>query len=70
MQVKDLTIEDFKALIRETVEEVLQDILLDPDAGKQVKDSVRQQLLHMKERRKTSKQALSSEEVMQELGLN
>ena len=49
---------------------VLQDMLLDPDTDKQVKDSVRQQLLHMKQRRKTGKQALSSEEVMQELGLN
>lgn len=70
MQIKDLTVEEFKSLVRETIEEVLQDMLLDPDEGKALKDSVRQQLLQMKERRQTQKLTLSSEEAMQELGLN
>ncbi len=70
MQVKDMTVEEFKAAIRETVEDVLQDMLFDPDEGKQIREEIPQQLLQMKERRKTSKQTLSSDEVMNELGLN
>jgi siroheme synthase (precorrin-2 oxidase/ferrochelatase) len=69
MQIKDLTVEEFQTLIRETVEDVLQEMLLDPDEGKQVRESVRQQLLYMKERRQTAKQTISSKEVIQELGL-
>lgn len=33
MQVKDLTIEEFKLLIQETVAETIQSLLIDPDEG-------------------------------------
>jgi hypothetical protein len=70
VQIKDLTIDEFKVLIRETVEDALQDLLLDPDQGRPLKDSVRQQLLAMRERRLEGKQAIPSAQVMDELGLN
>jgi hypothetical protein len=70
MQIKDLTIDEFKVLIRETVEDALQDLLLDPDQGKPLKDSIRQQLLSMQERRSQGKRAIPSAQVMDELGLN
>lgn len=61
VQIKDLTVSEFKALIRETVEEALQDLLVDPDAGKPLKASIRQQLLQMRERRASGNRALSSD---------
>ena len=33
MHVKDLTTDELKALIRETVQEALEDLLPDPDRG-------------------------------------
>ena len=70
MQIKDLTVDEFKALVRDTVEDALQDLLLDPDQGRPLKDSVRQQLLSMQARRSQEKRAVSSAQVMDELGLN
>ncbi|MGD1907691.1 MAG: hypothetical protein ACFB0C_17120 [Leptolyngbyaceae cyanobacterium] len=70
MQVKDLTVEEFRLLIRETVEAVLADLLADPDQGKVLKPGLQEQLLAMRERRQSATQALSSEQVMAELGLD
>jgi hypothetical protein len=53
MQVKDLTTDELKNLIRETVVEVLEDILPDPDAGLTVKAEFEQELLEIQRRRKT-----------------
>jgi len=71
VQIKDLTVDEFKDLIRETIEDALQDLLVDPDAGKSVKASIEQQLLEIRERRQFGKtQTLSSDEAMRELELN
>lgn len=71
VQIKDLTVDEFKDLIRETIEDALQDLLVDPDAGRSVKASIEQQLLEMRERRQFGKtQTLSSDQAMRELGLN
>lgn len=69
MKVKDLTIDEFRALIRETVEDVLQDFV-DPDQGKSVKEDVKAELLQMRERRISGHQAVSAEAAMQELELH
>ena len=69
MQVKDLTVDEFRTLIRETVEDVLQEVF-DPDQGKSVKGDVKAELLYMQERRLASHQTVSAEEALQELGLN
>ncbi len=42
MQVKDLTLEEFKLLIQETVTETLQALLSDPDENKQLKPEIAQ----------------------------
>lgn len=52
MQVKELTIEEFKLLIQETVAETIQSLLFDPDEGKEVKPEVKQQLLDSLQRTK------------------
>jgi hypothetical protein len=70
MQIKDLTVDEFKDLIRATLEEALQDLLVDPDAGRSVKASIEQQFLDQREQRQLGNtQMISSDEAMKELGL-
>lgn len=55
MQVKDLTTDELKTLIRETVEEALGDLLPEPDEGLTVKEEFKQELLEIQTRRKKKK---------------
>ena len=70
MQVKDLTIEELKLLIQETVAETIQSLLLDPDKGKEVKPEVKRQLLESLRRTEKGERGISAEEVAKKLGLN
>jgi hypothetical protein len=70
MQVKELTVEELKILIQETVAETIQSILLDPDQDKEVKPEVKQQLLDSLRRTKKGERGISAEEVAKKLGLN
>ena len=67
MQVKDLTIEELKAMIREPVIESLEDLLPNLDAGKTVKEQFQQELLEIRQRRKAGNQNISADEVKQRL---
>ena len=69
-QVKELTIEELKILIQETVAETIQYILLDPDQDKEVKLEVKQQLLDSLRRTEKGERGISAEEVAKKLGLN
>lgn len=51
MQIKDLTTDELKILIRETVVEALEDLLPDPDEGMTVKEEFKQELLEIQRRR-------------------
>lgn len=70
MQVKDLTLDEFKILIRETVKETIEEFLSDLDEGKIIKEEFKQQLLEIRKRRETGVRGISTEEVMQRLGLS
>lgn len=63
MLVKDLTVNELKTLIRETVMESLAEILLDPDEGKTVNEEFKQNLLLVQKRRVTEAKSVSSKEV-------
>ncbi len=69
MQVKDLTIDELKALIRETVLEALEDLVPDPDARLTVKPKFEQSLLAIRNRRKTENAGISAEDVARRLDL-
>ncbi|MEG4286967.1 hypothetical protein QUB68_28075 [Microcoleus sp. A006_D1] len=45
MQVKDMTVEQLRDLIRHTVEQCLEEYFGDPDSGLEVKEEVKQKLL-------------------------
>lgn len=70
MQVKDLTTEELRALIRETVLEVLEDLLPDPDAGLTVKPEFEQSLLAIQQQRAAGTSGISAAEVAKRLGLD
>ncbi|WP_257236085.1 hypothetical protein [Nostoc sp. 'Peltigera malacea cyanobiont' DB3992] len=69
MQVKDLTIEELKLLIQETVVETIQSLLIDPDEGKQVKPEVKQQLLDSLQRTQAGEGGIPAKEIAKKLGL-
>jgi hypothetical protein len=69
MQVKDLTLDELKTLIGETVKETLEEFLPDLDEGKTVKEKFKQQLLEIRKRRDKGVRGISTEDVMQRLGL-
>ncbi|MEH2272551.1 MAG: hypothetical protein V7K68_29710 [Nostoc sp.] len=70
MQVKDMTIEELKLLIQETVAETIQSLLVDPDKGKQIRPEVKQQLLDSLQRTQSGERGISAEEVAKNLGLS
>ena len=70
MQIKDLTVDELKVLIRDTVEEVLQDMLADPDEGQVVRPEVEEGLLAQRAAQESGESVLlSSEDVVLRLGL-
>ncbi len=77
MQVIDLTTDELKTLIRETVAEALGDLLPDPlgdllpdpDEGLTVKEEFKQELLEIQQRRQSGTRGISAEEAMKRLGL-
>lgn len=70
MQIKDMTADELKALIRHTVEETLEEFFGDPDEGKEIKEEVKQRLLDSRKRRKAGFRGIPAEEVAKKLGLN
>jgi hypothetical protein len=51
MQIKDMTPQELQSLIRNTVDDTLDEYFGDPDEGKQVKESFKEKLLRSEERR-------------------
>ena len=66
MKVADFTAEELKAVIRESVEEVLAEYLADPDEGLPLKPELRERLMAME---KSDEPDLPVEDVAAELGL-
>lgn len=69
MQVKDLSVEELKFLIQETVAEAVKSLLIDSDDEKQIKPEVKQQLLQSLQLTQAGESGISAEEVAQKLGL-
>ncbi|MCX5999379.1 MAG: hypothetical protein NTU41_07235 [Chloroflexi bacterium] len=46
MKVRDLGVEEFKALVQEAVEEKLEEILGDPDQGLELQEALKKRLEH------------------------
>jgi hypothetical protein len=69
MQVKDMTSDELKTLIRETVMEALEELLPDPDEGAIVNEDFKGKLLEIQKRRERGVRGIPAEELMQKLEL-
>jgi vacuolar-type H+-ATPase subunit E/Vma4 len=67
MKVKDLGVDEFKALIYEAVEEKLEEMLGDPDQGLELKEKLKARLKHSLS---TRSQDIPVEKVAKDLGLD
>lgn len=74
MQLKDLTVEEFRELfqeiIRETVTDVLQEVLTESEVNGAIKPEFKASLIRQREQRLSGQsKTLSTAEMMQHLGL-
>ncbi len=69
MKVQDMTVEEFKALIQETLEEKLEELLGDPDEGLELRPEVRERLKRSLAAVKRGEQGIPIEKVAEDLGL-
>jgi len=69
MQVQEMTIDQLKGLIRETVEEKLEEMLGDPDWGLELKDAVRERLKRSLEETERGGSGIAVDDVVKKTGL-
>ncbi len=69
MQVQEMTIDQLKGLIRETVEEKLEELLGDPDWSLELKDTVRERLKRSLEETERGVPGVAIEDVVKKTGL-
>ncbi len=70
MQVQELTLDELKLLIQETVAETIQSLLVGSDDDQPIKLEVKQQLLNSLERTQAGERGIPAEEVARKLGLS
>jgi len=68
MQVKDMTIDQLRDLIRPTVEQCLEEYFGDPDSGLEVKEEVKQKLLES-QRKQAGESGIPLGEIYKKLGV-
>lgn len=66
--VKDLSIEELRALIADVVEQTLRELLGDPDAGLELRPEVRERLLRTLNQPRESRRTVPASEVARHLG--
>ncbi|MBI2917321.1 MAG: hypothetical protein HYY01_04930 [Chloroflexi bacterium] len=69
MKVQDMTVEEFKALIQEVMEEKLEELLGDPDEGLELRPEIRERLRLSLAAVKRGQRGIPIEKVAEELGL-
>jgi len=70
MKVKELTVEQFKDLVQEAIEEKLADIIGDPDLGLEVREEVIERLRSSLAARQRGEKGIPIEEVARQAGLD
>jgi hypothetical protein len=66
--VKDLSIEELRALIADVVEETLRELVGDPDAGLELRPEVRERLLKTLSQPRKSRPTVPASEVARQMG--
>jgi len=68
MQVKDMTVEQLRDLIRHTVEQCLEEYFGDPDSGLEVKEEVKQKLLESLKSKQAGESSILTGETYHKIG--
>ena len=69
MKVKELSVEQLKALIQEAVEEKLQEILGDPDQGLELREDIKDRVRHSLAAVESGEEGIAIGQVAKEIGL-
>ena len=70
MRVADMSVDDLKTLIQETVTQTLTELLHDPDDGLELREDLASALRHSLETTKAGGETLSADSVAARLGLS
>ena len=70
MKVKDINVEELKALIQEAVEEKLEEILGDPDLGLELREEVKERLSRSLAAIQADEEGIPVDEVINQAGLS
>jgi len=63
MKVKELTVEQFKDLVQEAIEEKLEEIIGDPDTGLELREDIKERLRNSLAARQRGEKGIPIEEV-------
>ncbi|CCI06921.1 hypothetical protein [Microcystis aeruginosa] len=69
MQIKDMTPQELQSLIRNTVDDTLDEYFGDPDEEKQVKESFKEKLLEIQQKRLQGRATIPAAEVDKRYGI-
>ncbi len=69
VKVADMTVDELRGLVRQTVEDTLMQWLGDPDVGLELQDEVRERLRRSIEGQRGGAPTIPAEEVASRLGL-
>ncbi|MEA1872790.1 MAG: hypothetical protein U9M91_05360 [Chloroflexota bacterium] len=70
MKVKELTVEQFKDLVQEAIEEKLEELIGDPDAGVELREEIKERLRSSLAARQGGEKGIPIEEVARQAGLD
>jgi hypothetical protein len=70
MKVKELTVEQFKSLIEEAIEEKLEELIGDPDTGRELREEIKKRLRSSLAARQRGEKGIPIEEVAMQAGLD
>ena len=70
MKVKELTVEQLKSLIEETIEEKLEELIGDPDTGLELREEIKERLRSSLAARQRGEKSIPIDEVARQAGLD
>jgi len=70
MKVKELTVEQFKGLIQEAIEEKLEELVGDPDLGLELREEIKERLRSSLAARQNGQKGVPLDEVARQAGLD
>jgi signal recognition particle GTPase len=70
MKVKELTVEQFKGLIQEAIEEKLEELVGDPDLGLELREEIEERLRSSLAARQNGQKGVPIDEVARQAGLD